>query len=532
MTDTTVRRGGNVAASSDYVSADQTSIVGDGTSARPLHLNPEGPVPTAPFEVVTRTIYARTTGSDATGDGSLSSPFRTFQRAIRNVPSIIPPGRLFIVDVTDLGVETLPSGYQMPVVQSTAQIPVANSAPSPFVFSAPLTIRAFPQPFSGVPVADTAVPPGAVVSIATNVDNLTTITVSTPRASWGGDALKGAILTSDLSPAASAAIYGSDPTHLFVANTSDAIPTGSTLSIVEQSTTLIGPASSAPVENGAVICQDINAIAWQGIRFRSTDANTLGIVLSNAQRPFFILCDTDGIGTDGGIGQQLGFFSGVIRDKIIDLGGTSFTPQRCLFLNVSSYLLVGGYLVAFRTTVLDGCLDALGPKPRFIASGALIQPGWELLNTLSKNSGNTDAAIFLQAGGNYAFENVRIQGSPGDAILAEGPLELQLTNVTGGTGGAGDPANAGVGVRADDTAVVRVRDAATLVTGTGGDMKCGTLPVRSWTSFRSSTPVKNEYDLTTPFAVNTGSGLSTPAGEETTGPGTGGRSGSRIFQRP
>jgi hypothetical protein len=503
-----------------------------GLVPRPFSLStgnsPQPPFPTPQIEV---TIFSRLTGNDTTGDGTLASPYRTFQRAIRDVPSIISAGVRYVVDITGIGTETLPSGYQMPVILSTAQLPVANSAPSPFSFNAPLTIRAFPQPFSGVPVANTTVPPGDIVSIVTNADNLTTITVAPARASWGADALKGAILTSDLSPNASAAIYGSDATHLFVANTSGAIPLGSTLSIVEQSATLAGPASSAPVETAAIICQDVSAIAWQGIRFRSTDVNTTGVIISNAQRPFFFLCDTDGIGTDGGIGQQLGFFSGVIRDKIVDMGGTAFTPQRCLFLNIPTYLIVGGYLAIFRTTVFDGCLDALGPKPRFLAAGAMAQPGWEITNCLFKNSGNTDAAIYLQAAGNYALENVRIQGSPGDALLAEGPSETQLTNVTGGTGGAGDPANTGAGVHATDGAFVRIRDNATLVTGTAGDMIVGTLPARTWADFRGNVPTKNQYDLQTPFVVNVASGLATPGGDDVTGAGTGGCSGSRVFQR-
>jgi hypothetical protein len=49
------------------------------------------------------TIFARQTGSDVTGTGSFEEPFRTFQRAIRQVPNVIAPGFAYIVDVTNLG---------------------------------------------------------------------------------------------------------------------------------------------------------------------------------------------------------------------------------------------------------------------------------------------------------------------------------------------------------------------------------------------------------------------------------------------
>jgi hypothetical protein len=60
-------------------------------------------------------IYARLSGSDTTGDGTLAKPYRTFKRAIRDVPSIIPSGTIYKVDITNLGTEDLGTQYEFPI---------------------------------------------------------------------------------------------------------------------------------------------------------------------------------------------------------------------------------------------------------------------------------------------------------------------------------------------------------------------------------------------------------------------------------
>jgi hypothetical protein len=179
--------------------------------------------------------------------------------------------------------------------------------------------------------------------------------------------------------------------------------------------------------------------------------------------------------------------------------------------------------------VYDSCTGTFGPSPFALSHGGLGLGGWEFLNCLFKSCGGLDPSgsysttLNFITGLSYSLSSVKIQGSPGDAIHAEGPSLTILENVTGGTGGIGDPTNAGFGVRVNDGAFVRVRDDATLVTGTAGDMKVGSLPLRSlspvagagWADFRTAAPIKNEYDLTTPFTMNLLSGLSTPGGNVT-----------------
>jgi hypothetical protein len=61
----------------------------------------------------TYTIYARTTGDDDTGDGSLGNPYRTFVRALRDVPINLGYNRYYL-DISDLGVEEISNTFKFP----------------------------------------------------------------------------------------------------------------------------------------------------------------------------------------------------------------------------------------------------------------------------------------------------------------------------------------------------------------------------------------------------------------------------------
>ena len=103
-------------------------------------------VPLAEFEVVPviNTIYARTTGDDDTGAGTLLSPYKTLQRAVRDVPLNIPRGVRYVVDVTGI-TETTPIDYVLPQWKApwVAYDPVV--AGDVFAVVAAVTIQAEPQ---------------------------------------------------------------------------------------------------------------------------------------------------------------------------------------------------------------------------------------------------------------------------------------------------------------------------------------------------------------------------------------------------
>jgi len=60
-------------------------------------------------------IYARPTGSDLTGDGSLAHPYATYVRARRDIPMYVLPHTFYTIDITGIS-ETLPDHYIDPPV--------------------------------------------------------------------------------------------------------------------------------------------------------------------------------------------------------------------------------------------------------------------------------------------------------------------------------------------------------------------------------------------------------------------------------
>ena len=140
-----------------------------------------GPPFQPPFvEDLTIFIYARLSGSDETGDGSLANPFRTLQRAIRNVPSHIPAGTIYRVDITGIGLEQLPTEYVFPVFVG------AESSPGQFDFTqrffhlfTSVNVQADPQLFTP------ASGPNVIAAGATIVDpNTDLIAINVPGAGW------------------------------------------------------------------------------------------------------------------------------------------------------------------------------------------------------------------------------------------------------------------------------------------------------------------------------------------------------------
>jgi len=90
-------------------------------------------------------VYARLTGSDATGDGTLANPYRTFQRAIRDVPSIVPSGTVYKVDLTGIGTETLPDQYEFPVFIGSEGIGNFDFAEEYFYYYGTVNVVADPK---------------------------------------------------------------------------------------------------------------------------------------------------------------------------------------------------------------------------------------------------------------------------------------------------------------------------------------------------------------------------------------------------
>jgi hypothetical protein len=142
-------------------------------------------------------IFANATGNDATGDGTAFAPFRTFARAMQNVPDVIEPGNRVIVDITGLGLEVLPPNYALPAIDAPFGVELAYVLPNavdyyPFTTVTALEIIAKPK-LATLAQGSNTLGAGDILSVAPDPDtNL--VVVATNQDYGAADSLKGKLV--------------------------------------------------------------------------------------------------------------------------------------------------------------------------------------------------------------------------------------------------------------------------------------------------------------------------------------------------
>jgi hypothetical protein len=495
------------------------------------------PQPPFPVPLTTIIIYARTTGSDVTGNGqTIPTAYRTFQRAVRDIPSITAPGVTYIVDITGID-ETLPEGYTLPAWKSP-NIAVFGGLPAPYstnlFLGGPINILAIPQTVPLVPASD-AVINFADVTIGDGsgttedlITGLRTMTLNVGRPSLAG--LAGKFL---LGAGFGAVIDSVDPTGTVITYADRFSPgfAGSSfpLTVSEPSAHLHSPGFVG------LSAFNVDCIAFQGLKL-SSDIGGFSIYTNGIGCTLMLLCELSSpiIGSicPGAVLNQTnraaycwitGFpqfnsellIASCFMDATFELFGAMFiTPgfpsiistvfRDCAPVRSEAYIPQVG---AFRASTTDD----------FLMSHCLVADG------------TGDGVEFYGSSGLIRFTD--IHGCVGNGITVNqgsGLLKLEKVGSSAPNGGFGVQVNDGMYVRVDVETSTTLPVALTPLTGGGGDMQVGTLPApRTWLDFRTVAPIKNEYDLTTPFELATGQ----PAGDELTGADTGGNSGSRLFER-
>ena len=540
------------------VVTDQVNLLGDGTPGNILRLSTF-----QKFAEVQHTIFVRPPsegGNDANDGTSLLSPLATFEAALLRVPTLIPAGTRYKIDLTGLGVETLPVNFAMPIIQAAEVTPRFVAFSGNFIAEAALTIEAQPQLVASIPAGEAVITAADLFTRAPDPDtNLVTITVPGVRPSWAADALAGKqiIRTGGGGPPmaeTSSVIYastddnGSGNAEIRIANRLPFIVDAATLGtaeyqIVEPSATLEAPTDPDNFDFAAIRCLNVSSIAWHGIRLRAVGGNpdfAFGVSVSRADQPWFELCDLPHGLEARGAELQFAVFSTQIGNALGEPGdligeGGQFSLRRSRVLN--AFVGLGTDDVDIFNSVFDGCTPLTGGG--FVAGRPVVPQSWGIRNTLIENSQGDGIAAF---GGRWELTFVQVNDSTGHGIANERGLGYMVFTHVTGTG------NGGVGVRVNDGARVQLAEGlnrvpgpapipepanTTTITGTapGSDMQVGSLDPRTWLDFYNTPPIHNEYDLSTPFVVAS-SGVEQPPGDELTGAGTGGRSGSRLFLRP
>jgi hypothetical protein len=402
--------------------------------------------PIPPFSLANIIIYARQTGSDTTGDGrSIATAYRTFQRAVRDVPEFIPPAVRYTINITGLGDETFPTNYALPAWQGSRGIAFAEDGTG---FN--VTIIADQQPAAALTPAE------RTVTITASSANYFTKTISVTDTSqaWAPDSLKGYFASfGDPADPLISVIYGNtNDTLLLTGNDSDPVvlPPGEVMTITEPSARFITSSTEFGFTGGFRI-SDASSIVIFGVKIDVSDPEAGGLYASNSTL-------------------------WIERSVLVN---ASFDCAPRQYYVISCYC-PGGFFES-RMYLSRGLVETPGRQFSFARpaqTGLLIHSGQVFLGTgVYIDNGLTDQAV----GGIMTMSGVLIKGAPedgvrfiggqanisglevhdcgGNALSFIGPGKHVLQSVAG-TG------NAGVGVFSTDGVQVEARS----MTGTGDQL--------------------------------------------------------------
>jgi hypothetical protein len=395
----------------------------------------EPPIP--PFTATQLIIYANATGNDTTGTGTEAKPYRTLQRAVRDVPPFIPPSVQYFINITNLGDEVLPPDYALPAwVGSRA------------FFDSNVMIVADQEPVRSLS------PAARTVTVTAASANYTTKTIQVTDASqnWAPDSLKGQFLSfGDPADPLISVVYSNTNNTLFVSG-NDGDP------VVPQpgwEGTITEPSARFQVSNPASPAgfhvSNISDIYIAGIRVENLSdpeafsflAYNSGLVIERSQiirgwfqnspRQYYFV-------SSYGLGASFDSRLYLSRSYIVD-SGAGFTSPAQLALMIHS------------GTVLENTNVQVGLPA--VVDGAAVGGGLAISGVLMKNA-PSDAVKMI--GGTGVISGLQVDDTQdgGNALSFTGPCKYVLGSVIG-TG------NEGVGVFCTDGAQIECKTVA----GTG-----------------------------------------------------------------
>jgi len=395
-------------------------------------------------------IYVRPAGDDLTGDGTSANPFKSVPRALRAVPVIDPGDTRFVIDNTGC-VETAPIVFP-PFVSGQMPVYMTGADFASYYLEGYVTVQAVPTQLDVLNEPTTTFTFDPISRLAA---------VQDASKAWSADQFKGKWLVgSGLYELA--LIAGNTPNTLDTTcwYTSFTAP----VSIVDLSAQL----------NGGVTLTGVNApISLNGQRIVRPGPYQNTLVVQGVWEIFALLCDLK----NPFVTNSSALFDGCsirgsgptnVTDVVIDNGAVAGHLADCA-PDLTNSAIQG---------ILENCLMPFTSGLTYGAPSSGYFAACECRRTPFVVNAGTVYVIWL-----------KVDDVPGDAIIADGPGAADLYSV--GTG----PMVGGVGLHATNGAQIHVYDNVS-PTGAGGDLKVGQNAVRTWTSFRTGAPVKNEIDQT------------------------------------
>ena len=405
-------------------------------------------------------LYARTTGDDSTGDGTLENPYRTFVRCTKDIP-IVTDGSSLFIDITDLGLEVVDGPLDLPPLRgyrTRSAVSNGETIRSDYRWVRPLNIVASPtviQTFT----------PSNTTSATTSGRKSHTLT----GAGWVPDEHKGKFIIGT-GPLSSSVIVGNTEDTITIA-TETALT--APLSIVQPSATLRCGYSTPPA--GVLVSQAFNTGAVEtsfsvvGVAFES-NSSVQSVRAYSGDDNYFELCSFQGISV-GGKSGLLSFIGCYFNSDTVDweLGTMSF--EGCFFDNTNIAKHSAGENKYFGCTLLgtpplgsDTVYNRDRPHPNiYIETSTIV-------------SGTGNGVVAFGTARSLVAETT-IDYCVGDAIYIDRGARVIIKDVTGAD-------NGGYGVLVNNGSQAEIRNGA--VTGALGDLKVGTLLSPStWADFVS-----------------------------------------------
>lgn len=387
------------------------------------------------------TIYVETTGDDDTGDGSITAPFATIQRALQAVP-------------------VMNSG------SSTATISLGAGD-----FDCPRALKANYTSFVGTTSVEDTLTIDAGGVVAADDNDGVVIDVTSTGGPYADDELRGRKIewTSGTSNGNSGWIYRNDATvggvtRIYASQDSgggsgvQSMSAGDTLDLITLDTSV--------QLQGFTVFQKSVEFNWNDVRFASPGFSL--ILLVNTDKVNFDGCD----------------FDGSSFRRLLSGGGGSAWLTNCYYAasgvgGVGSFLVAtdGGYIQVQRGTVLDAGLNTGGTAGRQRVEGSAgstlsFQKHVVCRGFASDNIFEVDGIGSYVIGGTGSDDNILVEDANGTDTNQPGPVfkinangegrggYYQLPNLRGSI--TGD-----YSVEAQDSATVSIGASTTIVTNLG-----------------------------------------------------------------